>query len=284
MVESTSDAEQSYINNTAKNYQSRHQKFSSWAEEDRNAKPAKKCRELFLHFLSLRVLKYLQRDRIKFDTLREISILDAGCGSGRDLREFSKTYLSIPTIQYTAECEKLSDNNATCLNRPCHICDEIDLKEDTKFPKVQMLKIRGTGFDICPGFVKKCQEMGLNVILNDFVGFCQKLNEKDNPDLSDSQFHGIFTLASLFHLPKTELEKVFIGFKRHLHPKIGVLLTSIPCGNRDEEGSDGRWKLYIPASQQISMLENAGFEVIFQDNLSIYKGTDWVVLVSVPKQ
>ena len=74
------------------------------------------------------------------------------------------------------------------------------------------------------------------------------------------------------------------SFKRYLHPKVGVLLTSIPSGNRDEEGSDGRWKLHIPKSEQISMIENAGFEVIFKDHISIYNGNDWIALISVPKQ
>ena len=134
------------------------------------------------------------------------------------------------------------------------------------------------------GFVKNCQDMGLNVVLNDFVGFCQRLDENGDLDLSNGQFDGIFTLASLFHLPKSELKKVLNGFKRHLHPKFGVLLTSIPGGTRDGKGSDGRWKLHIPASEQISILQDAGFEVIFQDHLSIYNGSDWVVLISVPKQ
>ena len=47
--------------------------------------------------------------------------------------------------------------------------------EDTNIKK---LKILGTRFDICPGFVEQCQNMGLKVVLNDFVGFCKKLDEK----------------------------------------------------------------------------------------------------------
>ena len=283
-MESASDKDKSYINSTAKNYQSRHQKFSSWAEKDSNADPAKKCRELLLHFLSLRILKFSQKESLRDNTIQEISILDAGCGSGRDLRELSKIDISIPIIQNASDGQVILDGNVKCLNRYCHICDKVDLKEEATFTNIQTLKILGTGFDICPGFVETCQKMGLNVILNDFVGFCQNLDEKGNLDLSSTQYHGIFALASLFHLPKTELEKVLDSFKRHLHPKVGVLLTSIPGGNKDKEGSDGRWKLHIPQSKQISILENAGFEVIFQDHLSIYNGTDWIVLISVPKQ
>lgn len=79
------------------------------------------------------------------------------------------------------------------------------------------------------------------------------------------------------------MEKILNGFKRHLHPDVGVVFTSIPSGNRNEVGSDGRWKLHLSASEQIRMLEKAGFDVIFQENLTIYNGKDWIVLISVPK-
>ena len=212
-MESASDKDKSYIDSTAKNYQSRHQKFSSWAEKDSSSYPAKKCRELLLHFLSLRILKFLQKESFKDDTIQEISILDAGCGSGRDLREFSKIDLSIPIVQNTSDGQMIVDNGMKCLNRSCDICDKVDFKEEAKFTNIKKLKILGTGFDICPGFVEQCQNMGLSVVLNDFVGFCKKLDEKDNLDVSPSHYHGIFTLASLFHLPRTELEKVLESFK-----------------------------------------------------------------------
>ena len=288
MVESTSESNHSYILRTAKNYQSRHQRFSLWAEEDRNANAAKKCRELFLHFLSLRLSKYLQDNHSNMELLNEINLLDAGCGSGRDLKEFSRSDLAIPVEQTSCDCNNIFKNSRTCFNKPCYICDKLDAKDNVRSQNIQNVKTRATGFDVCHGFVEKCQEMGLNAVLEDFLSFFETLEQKEKSTsglgrLYD-QFHGIFALASLFHLPRLELQKVLKVFERHLHPEVGVLLTSIPSGNKDEVGSDGRWKLHISASEQINMLEQAGFKVIFQENLTIYNGSDWIVLISIPKQ
>ena len=70
-------------------------------------------------------------------------------------------------------------------------------------------------------------------------------------------------------------------FKQHLIPEVGVLLTSIPSGSKDELGSDGRWSLHISNAEQIQLIEEAGFKVLCQETISIYNGNDWVVLVSV---
>lgn len=61
---------------------------------------------------------------------------------------------------------------------------------------------------------------------------------------------------------------------------MGVVLTTIPNGSRDELGSDGRWKLHLFIEEQIFLLEESGFEVLCQETISIYNGNNWVVLVS----
>ena len=85
----------------------------------------------------------------------------------------------------------------------------------------------------------------------------------------------------MFHLPKQELLNVLRLFTKHLIPEVGVLLTSIPNGNMDELGSDGRWKLNISNAEQVHILQETGFKVLHQETVSIYNGNNWVVLVSV---
>ena len=58
-------------------------------------------------------------------------------------------------------------------------------------------------------------------------------------------------------------------------------LSTIPKGSRDEIGSDGRWKLHIPKSEQTAILEKAGFKVVFQEQISLYNGSDWILTISV---
>ena len=147
---------------------------------------------------------------------------------------------------------------------------------------VKTIKVMGSGFDICEGFIANCRQNGLNAVKADFVSFFENLH--DGNKQCNTKFHAIFALASMFHLPKQELLNVLRLFTKHLIPEVGVLLTSIPNGNMDELGSDGRWKLNIPNTGQIHILQEAGFKVLHQETVSIYNGNNWVVLVSVLKK
>lgn len=279
------DSKSSYIKTTANNYQLRYGRFATWANEDKNSKTGQKCRQLFVHFLSLRISQYIQSGTINASNYREIKFLDAGCGSGRDLKEFSQSQVTIPIINADSKSNSSDPSCKTCFNPSCYICEKRLLKEEQN-PNVELYKakIQPIGFDICVGFVESCREMGLNVVLADFVSFFEKLEKRNTAQQSGCNFHGIFALASLFHVPKGELKKVLELFKKYLNPDVGILLTSIPNGNRDEIASDGRWILQLSCTEQIAMLEEAGFQVLFQEQMSIYNGNDWIVLVSVVKK
>ena len=55
---------------------------------------------------------------------------------------------------------------------------------------------------------------------------------------------------------------------------------TIPDGDRNTLGSDGRWMLSIPAQEQIQLLTNAGFEPIHATHVQIYNGKDWLCTLS----
>lgn len=217
MLKSNPKSDQSYVDSTSKNYQSRHQKFSSWAEEDQNASAAKKCRELFLHFLSVRVLRFYRNDKSMIDAIQEIRVLDAGCGSGRDLKEFSKTDLSIPFNHSYFHSETSSKSITTCFNNSCYICEKQSSsdgwhdKSKSMFKDVRLLKISATGFDICPGFVDKCMDIGLDVILDDFSSFILELDEKSDSSVS-FPFSWYFCTGYLISSTKNRIGKDFKRF------------------------------------------------------------------------
>jgi len=131
------------------------------------------------------------------------------------------------------------------------------------------LDVECMGFDCCQGFVDTCKSKGLNVVMADFISFFNNNNKK---------YHGVFSLASLFHLPSCELVKVLGLFHQHLHPN-GVLLTTIPEGVRDSEGGDGRWVLHLPVEQHKKLVENAGFTILHTQHVNIYNGC-WFLIVA----
>ena len=276
---------QSYINSTANNYQLRYQSFFSWANEDKNAKPAKKCREILIHFLSLRISQHLQSKNSTSMNYTNITLVDAGCGPGRDLKEFSRSHVTIPLTSTYSECSGKKTIFRTCFNKSCYVCDKKPpTHHETTNIVMHQANIEPIGFDTCAGFVDECRQIGLNVVLSDFVNFFHNPKGISVEQKIHGKFHSIFALASLFHIPSEELQIVLELFKNNLDPDVGVLLTSIPDGSRDELGSDGRWILHLSISKQIEMLEKAGFEVIFEEQVSIYNGSNWIVLVSVIKQ
>ena len=281
MEENSSIAYSSYIQSTADNYQSRFKNFEAWANEQKNSEVAKHCRDVFLHFLSLNVSRHFLKGNYDVTKDYEIRLIDAGCGSGRDLKEFASSHItvSIPP-ETTLQSGTLCSTSIVCYNSSCSICDKnfANPKEAFAFT-TRNIAINAIGFDVCPGFVEKCQRMGLNAELSDFITFFHNIEYKKKH--LHTGLHGIFALASLFHLPKQELATTLRLFHMHLLPEIGVLLTTIPKGSRDEIGSDGRWKLHIPESEQTAILEKAGFKVLFQEQISLYNGSDWILTISV---
>ena len=94
------------------------------------------------------------------------------------------------------------------------------------------------------------------------------------------KFDGIFSLAALFHIPRTELPAIFGKFHDHLLPETGFLLISIPDGNMEQISSNGRWMSYTPITDQHTLLEEAGFEIIKTGKISMYNGNNWHVTLS----
>lgn len=124
---------------TADNYQSRSDNFRDWAEHDSsNLVASDKARRVFMNAIH----------DAKLDAL---SVVDAGCGSGRDMIEFSK-----------------------------HLPNYV------------------VGFDVCEDFVNICQARELSVSLDDFESFFTKQR--------DSSLAGVFCLASIFHVPRSDLQ------------------------------------------------------------------------------
>ena len=278
---------QTYVETTANNYQSRYKQFAAWADDKSNANAAKRCRDLLLHFLSVTMSEQalnhsrkLQTDHVKQD----VRILDAGCGSGRDLIEFSRSHITILSSDTGPLTKPLGKDGDRCFNAHCAICSK-GRSDDEKLAATERshhLKIKVSGFDVCPGFVNDCFHKGLNVKCADFFTFFSKdKSSQDSESVEkNNKYHAIFALASLFHLPKVELVKALLLFKQHLCPDVGILLTTIPSGSRDELGSDGRWMLHLSTDAQTFLLEESGFEVLCQETISIYNGNNWVVLVS----
>jgi len=131
------------------------------------------------------------------------SILDFGCGPGRDLLTF------------------------------------------------QRLGHRPVGLDGSARFVEMARELtGCEVLHQDFLSL----------DLPAARFDGIFSNASLFHVPRQELPRVLRELRAALVPR-GVLFSSNPRGDNQEGWSGGdRYGVYHDLAAWQAFLRAAGFD------------------------
>jgi SAM-dependent methyltransferase len=77
-------------------------------------------------------------------------------------------------------------------------------------------------------------------------------------DLPANRFDGIFANAALFHVPRQELPRVLRELRATLKPR-GVLFSSNPRGNDEEEWNRGRYGSYHRLETWRSAMADAGF-------------------------
>lgn len=153
------------------------------------------------------------------DALR---LLDAGCGTGRDLDAFDR-------MGYHAE-----------------------------------------GFDSAAEFVNAAKaKSGCIVHLADFENLCLH-----------KRFHGIFCLASLYHVPRARLVAALQNLCDHLEPG-GVILLTIPGGPpyMDRLEDDGRWVNFMPPADVAAHVQMAGLRIVeFSPEFKIYSGRSTLIV------
>lgn len=144
--------------------------------------------------------------------------------------------------------------------------------------------VEAIGIDPCLEFVQKARDAGCTVHQLDFAGL---ISANSVTSLQLGRFHGIFSLASLFHVPRRYLLDVLCGLVTYLHPG-GLLLTTFPNrGDRDSLGRDGRWHNVMPPWLQRQCLEELRdskgclFVVEREQEIRIYNGK-WTLLVAGP--
>jgi hypothetical protein len=130
------------------------------------------------------------------------------------------------------------------------------------------------GVDACEEFCCIARNItGCEVVMQEF----------SNLELSTS-FHGIFCLASLFHVPRGNLPNALSRLSQHLLQN-GLLLTSFPeRSDTDGVQSDGRWSNSMPVELHHTFLRQAGLcSVYVKQNISLYNGK-WSVIISQKQQ
>jgi len=104
------------------------------------------------------------------------------------------------------------------------------------------------GFDPCQGFVQQARaRSGCTVHVADFESF-------NVP----ARFHGVFSLASLYHVPRARLVAALQNLRRHLEPG-GVLLVTMPLGQKDHLHPEGCWVTNMTPDDFASCISAAGF-------------------------
>jgi SAM-dependent methyltransferase len=106
------------------------------------------------------------------------------------------------------------------------------------------------GLDGAERFVEMARAVsGCEVLHQDFLAL----------DLPRLRFHGIFANASLFHVPTQELPRVLRELHDALRPR-GVLFTSNPRGQGEEEWHGDRYGAYHDLETWRGFVAAAGFE------------------------
>eukprot|EP00931_Biecheleriopsis_adriatica_P069851 TRINITY_DN43662_c0_g1_i1.p1 TRINITY_DN43662_c0_g1~~TRINITY_DN43662_c0_g1_i1.p1 ORF type:complete len:669 (-),score=113.73 TRINITY_DN43662_c0_g1_i1:166-2028(-) len=157
----------------------------------------------------------------------QLRLLDAGCGSGRDLESFKR-------IGYACE-----------------------------------------GFDPCDNFVKAATAASCCTV------HCCHFENLDLPQ----RFHGIFCMASLYHVPRSRLVASLQNLSRHL-VQGGALLVTIPRGPPylDRQEPDGRWINFMAAEDVIKHINLVSDLSILHlvDDFKIYSGS-WILAIAQKK-
>jgi len=214
VIKNAMDGNKDVLKNNIANYSGRAHKFADWAF----GSEASSAAEVTSKFLcKLKELEYSE----------PLTIIDLGCGPGRDLDVFKRS------------------TDPTC---------------------------KAIGVDACQ---KLCsiakRRSSCEVICTDFASI--------GSFFATSSVLGIFCLASLFHLPRTELPSLLKLLYELLMPS-GLLLTSFSY-SRDEDRamSDGRWNNSLPLDLHQQFLIEHKFEIVEIFKCRIYNG-QWGVVIS----
>lgn len=234
------------VESTVRNYSGRVDSFAAWADGSQAAS-GEVARNLFLQCLQSVPLSPSDRERALY------RVLDAGCGPGRDLAAFT----AFPGFE-------LNDRPRGAITKIAH--------EDRR-----LIRIAATGLEPCMGFAMQARAAspGSEVLEYDFGAL------PDDGIIHDvgGRFHGIFCLASLFHVPASETTAVLRKLRACLCIG-GILLSSFPNHSKDHCGDDGRWQHGLPLADHKEVMKGAGFEVVQAvDNFEIYNGT-WSLVIS----
>ena len=109
---------------------------------------------------------------------------------------------------------------------------------------------RAVGLDGCARFVEMARaDSGCEAWQQDFLAL----------DLPLERFDGVFTNASLFHIPRQELPRVLKQLHATLKPG-GVLFSSNPRGENQEGWNGPRYGSYHDLQAWQALLTAAGFE------------------------
>merc|ERR1712070_1045782 len=76
-------------------------------------------------------------------------------------------------------------------------------------------------------------------------------------------YHGVFCLASLFHVPRPYVPLALERLLEELHPG-GVILTTFPDSGASASfrGLGGRWMTLVPLAEHVSLIREAGFQIV----------------------
>ena len=229
------------VHDNAQNYDGRAQRFADWADEPANARIAAELRVLLVRHMFSSLGRGCGAIRNGVVTLR---VLDAGCGSGRDVAGFA-------------------DDWTTC----------------TVDGVRHGLRVEARGFDCSRRLVDIARRRRLAVDQGDFESFVPDAHgaRLDGIFCLASLFHvprarlpGVLRRLRECLLPAASGDAG------------GLLLTSLPGGRDDDSrGSDGRWKNAMPAAMQEQHLRDAGFEVLeVRQNVGPLYNGHWVVVIA----
>jgi SAM-dependent methyltransferase len=107
------------------------------------------------------------------------------------------------------------------------------------------------------------------------VGSFRRLPFKNN------SFDGIWSIASLLHIPRTIISDVLIEIHRVLRPG-GIFISSIKLGSGQHQDQDGKLFVYYSVDAWSEIVEGAGFKTVVLVEDTEEREKDNQVIVKVP--